>query len=229
MKTNLNFKKTYKGLFIALVALTSLSACTDDNEDITADAYIRVVNASEGSAAQDFYLNNSKVSANAVAYTQSSSYITTTNGTKTGEFKTTGTATVNASSNINIEAGKYYTVYYTGGTSSSATFTTTTDEMVNTSANKAKVRFVHLSSAAANSIDLAIQGGTKIVNNLAYKGVSAYQEVDAATNFSLFTAGSATAAFNLTGLNIQAGKIYTVYISGSTSLTITYHVLVDKG
>ncbi len=227
MKTNFKLKNSYKGLVIALITLTSFSACTDDNE-INADAYLRVVNASEGSAAQDFFLDDTKLTSSAVAYTQSSTYLTTKNGVKSGSFKTSGNTTINSSADLNIDGGKYYTVYYTGGTSTSATYTATTDDM-NAVANKAKVRFVHLSSAAAANVDLAIQGGAKIVNNLAYKTASAYQEVDAATNFQLFTAGTSTAALSLTGLNLQAGKIYTIYLSGSTSLTITYRVLVDKG
>jgi hypothetical protein len=230
MKTNFKFSNCYKVLAIALIALTSFSACSnDDDNEIKADAYVRIVNASEGSPAQDFYLDSTKLNSSAVAYAESSAYLTTTDGDKLGRFKTSGTAQVNSSANLDIDGGKYYTVYHTGGTSSSASFTTTVDEHVNASANKAKVRFVHLSSAAANKIDLAIQGGAKIISDLAYKSASAYQEVDAATNFQLFTAGSTTAGINLPALNLQAGKVYTVYISGSTAFSITYHVLVDKG
>ena len=213
---------------IALIALTGLSSCTKDNTELNANAFVRVVNASENSPAQDFYLDSAKLTSNAVAYGNQSGYLTTTNGKKLGRFKTSGTATVNSSATLNIDGGKYYTVYYTGGTTSSASFTTT-DEQVASSANKAKVRFVHLSSAAASQVDIAIKGGAKLVNNLAYKTASAYQEVDASTNFSLFAAGSSTVSLDLSGLNLQAGKIYTVYISGSTALTISYHVLVDKG
>lgn len=213
---------------IALIALTGLSSCTKDNTELDAEAFVRVVNAAEGSQAQDFYLDSTKLTSSAVAYTQNSGYITTTNGNKLGRFKTSGTATVNSSATVNIKGGKYYTIYYTGGTSSSASYTTT-DEQVAASANKAKVRFVHLSSAAANKVDLAIQGGAKIISNLAYKSASAYQEVDANTNFQLFTAGSTTGAITIPALSLQAGKVYTVYISGSTAVTITYHVLVDKG
>lgn len=225
---NLILNRSYKGLAIALIALTGLSSCSKDDNEVSASAFVRVVNSFEGSAPQDFYLDDKKQNTSAVAYTQSSSYVQTTNGTKTANFKTAGTATVNSSTSLTLDGGKYYTVYYTGGTQSSASFTTT-DETVASSANKAKVRFVHLSSAAAANVDLAIQGGAKIVNNLAYKTASTYQEVDAATNFQLFTAGSSTAALSLTGLNLQVGKIYTVYLTGSTNLTITYKVLIDKG
>lgn len=228
MKTNIKFRNCYKGIAIALLALTSFSACTSDDNEITADAYVRVVNASQGSSPQDFYLDSTKLTSSAVAYMQNSGYLTTKNGSKLGKFKTSGTANVNSSANINISAGKYYTVYYTGETSASAGFTATLDENVKPAANKARVRFVHLSSAAAEKIDLAIQGGAKIISDLAYRSASAYQDVDAATNFQIFAAGSTTAGVNIPALSLQAGKVYTVYISGSSVLSITYHVLIDK-
>ena len=229
MKTNIKFSNCFKGLAIALVVLTSLSSCSSDDTELNAEAYVRVVNASEGSAPQDFYLDNTKLNSSAVAYMQNSAYLTTTNGNKVGSFKTSGSTTVNSSANLSIDGGKYYTVYYTGEASGSAGFTATVDEQVKASANKAKVRFVHLSSAAANKIDLAIQGGAKIVSNLAYKSASAYQEVDAATNFQLFAAGSTTGGISIPALTLQVGKVYTVYISGSTIATLKYNILVDKG
>src|SRR6476619_4756770 len=186
MKTSKKLIKTYSGLLLAFVAVAGLTSCSSNsNSEITGDAYVRIVNSSESAPPQDFYLDSTKVNSSAVVYGQNTNYLTTTSGNRKARFKTAGTTTVNSSSNVNINAGNYYTVYYTGGTSSSANYTTE-DNLVAPTAGKAKVRFVHLSSAAAASIDLAIQGGQKIVSNLAYKAASAYQEVDAATSFQLF-------------------------------------------
>lgn len=216
------------GIIIGFALIAGVSSCTSKGEaGITADAFVRIANSSEGSAPQDFYLDNTKVNGSAVAYTQSSSYITTQTGNRTAEFKSTGTSTTTASSSLSLEPGKYYTVYYTGGASSQAEYATE-DDMTAPSSGKAKVRFVNLSTVASSSVDLAIQGGAKIVNNLAAKAASAYQQVDAATSFQLYASGSSTAMLNLTNLSIQAGKIYTVFISGSTTATITYHIMVDK-
>ncbi|MBD3748800.1 MAG: DUF4397 domain-containing protein [Sphingobacteriales bacterium] len=226
MKTSKKFKETFSALLLIFTALAGLTSCSSDSE-ISGNAYVRIVNSSESAPPQDFYLDSSKVNSSAVVYGQNTGYITTTSGNRKARFKTAGTATVNSSSNININVGNHYTVYYTGGNSSSANFTTE-DDVVAPAAGKAKVRFVHLSSAAASNVDLAIQGGLKIVSNLAYKTASAYQEVDAASSFQLFASGSSTAALTLSNLSLQAGKIYTIYFSGSTTATITYHVMVDN-
>lgn len=227
MTTIFKFKKSFKSLIITLFALTVFSSCQEDNYGIRTNAFIRVVNASEGSLAQDFYLDSAKLNSSAVAYTQSSAYLKTTDGNKLGRFKTAGTTQVNSSATLNIDGGKYYTVYYIGGTSTSATFATL-DEVVAVSTSKAKVRFIHLSTAVATNVDLAVQGGEKIVSNLAYKAASSYQEINANTNFQLFTTGSLTGAISLPALSLQAGKIYTVYITGNTTATLRYNVLVDK-
>ncbi|MXV13695.1 DUF4397 domain-containing protein [Hufsiella ginkgonis] len=229
MKTNI-LPKTKQG-FIFIIAATIFASfapsCTDDGEDLSASANLMIVNSAEGSAAQDFYVDDTKVNSQAVAYTQSSGYFTVSSGSRKAEFKSTGTTTVNSSSTLNLQGGKYYTVFYTGGSASAAAYTTE-DDRTPPSSGKAKVRFVHLSSAAAASIDLAIQNGAKIVSGLAYKTASAYSEIDPAANFQLFAAGSANAALTLSSLGLQAGRIYTVYISGSTSVTITYKVVANN-
>jgi hypothetical protein len=226
MKTSKKLRQTYGGLLVAFAVVAGFSSCKSDAQ-ITGDAYVRIINSSESAPPQDFYLDSTKINSAAVAYGQNTNYVTTTSGDRKARFKTAGTTTVNSSSNVGIHAGNYYTVYYTGGTSSNANYITE-DNMIAPAAGKAKVRFVHLSSAAASSIDLTIQGGQKIVSNLAYKTASTYQEVDAATSFQLFAAGSTATALNITNLGLQAGKIYTIYFSGSTTATITYHVIIDK-
>lgn len=226
MKTIKKDRLSLAGLVLAFAMIAGFSSCKSDSS-ITGDAYIRIVNSAEGSGPQDFYLDSTKVNATAIAYGQSSNYITSQSGDREARFKSAGTSTVNSSSNVNISAGNHYTIYYTGGTSSNANYVTN-DETSAPSAGKIKVRLVHLSSAAASSVDLAVQGGAKIVNGLAYKTASAYQEVDAASSFQLYASGSSTAALTLSNLGLQAGKIYTIYLSGSTTATITYHVMVDN-
>ncbi len=165
-----------------------------------------VVNGAEGTLPQDFYSDTTR-SASAVAYAQNTSYTTTSAGNHQGQFKTTGTTTVTATANVTFESGKYYTVYL-GGSGSSSSVVTTTDDMTAPAAGKARVRFVHLSSAAAASVDLAVTGGTKVVSGLAYQTASAYNDVDANTSFTLYAAGSATAVLTIPS-TFQAGKIYT--------------------
>jgi hypothetical protein len=227
MKASFNFKnpKTFSSLFAAFVLLAiGLTGCKKNNEpEVTGTAYVRAVNSAEASAPQDFYVDDNKLNATAIAYTQATSYSTVNAGAHNTQFRTSGTTTVNVSGAFFLNPGSYSTFYY----SSDNTGVAVQDDNTSPQAGKARVRFVHLSSALNSSVDFGLSTGNKIITNLDYKTASAYNEVDAATSFSLYTAGSSTATLAIP-TTIQAGKIYTVVISGTTTATVNYTVYVQN-
>jgi hypothetical protein len=130
MKTKKTPIKTIKLFGIAFLGLALVvSSCSKDSDtEASVNANVMIVNSLQGSAPQDFYLNSAKVNSQAVAYAQSSGYISTSTGSnKVAEFKNSGSTTVNSTSSANLEAGKYYTFYYTGSGSSSSTAATEDD------------------------------------------------------------------------------------------------------
>ena len=227
MKTYLNFKspKTLSILLSAFALLSiGLTACNKNSEpEVTGTAYIRAANSAEASAPQDFYVDDSKQNSTALAYTQASSYSTVNAGAHNVQFRTSSTTTVNVSGGVFLNPGTYSTFYY----ASDNTAVAVQDDNTPPQSGKARVRFINLSSAVNSSVDFGITAGNKIVTNLAYKIASAYQEVDAATSFSLYAAGSSTATLTIP-TTIQAGKIYTIVISGTTTATITYSVYLQN-
>ncbi len=200
-----------------------VSCSKNDNNSVSLSAYVTAVNSAEASGPQDFYADNNKLNSSALAYTQATAYVAVKAGDHQVQFRTSGTATVNSSSTISTEGNNYYTVFYTEDKST----VTTKDEHTAPSSGKARVRFVNLSAAANSGVDFGLATGNKIVSGLAYKAASAYYDIDAATTFSLYASGSATAMLSIPA-TIQAGHIYTIYISGATQATITYHVLVQN-
>lgn len=94
-------------------------------------------------------------------------------------------------------------------------------------AGKARIRFINLSSALATSVDFGATGVAKLVSSLAYKSASVYYDVDPATAFSLYAAGSSTAIISLPP-TIEAGHIYTIYVSGATTGTVTSHLVTEN-
>lgn len=227
MKTYLNYKST-KTLSILLTAFVLLSigltACNkNSNDEVTGTAYVRAVNSSQISAPQDFYLDDNKLNTSAIAYTQATSYSTVNAGAHNAQFRTSGTTTVNVSGGIYLNPGTYNTLYFADDNTGVAV----QDDNNPPSSGKARVRFINLSSALNANVDFGLSTGTKLVTGLAYKTASAYNDVDAATSFSLFVAGSTTAMLTLP-TTIQAGKIYTVVITGTTTATINYTVIVQN-
>ena len=227
MKTYFNLKnpKTLSTLLAAFVLLSiGLAGCNKNSgPEVTGTAYVRAANSAQASAPQDFYIDESKVNTSALAYTQITPYATAYAGAHTAIFKTSSTGTVNVSGTIYLSPGTYSTLYYADDNTGVATG----DDRTAPQSGKARVRFMNLSTALNGSVDFGISTGNKIVTNLAYKIASAYNEVDAATSFTLYIAGSSTATLTIP-TTIQAGKIYTIVISGTTTTTLNYTVYVEN-
>ncbi|MES2278298.1 MAG: DUF4397 domain-containing protein [Bacteroidota bacterium] len=227
LKNTIEFKYLFLFMILGIAALTS---CTKNDDEATANvsAYVMLTNSAEGSSAQDFYLDNTKLNTTAMAYTQSSGYLATSSGNHTAMFTNSGSTTANASLSLSVQGGQYYSVYFTGGsTASSNSYVTTQDDLTAPASGKAKVRFIQLSSALTTSVDFGISATNKLVSGLAYKAASAYYAVDANTTFFLYASGSTTASLNIPVV-IQAGKIYTIYVSGTTTATLTYHIVAQN-
>lgn len=221
MKTSVQLNKyQFPGLLTGLVAaIMVLSSCSkDDNEMVIhGEAKVMIVNAASGSQPQDFYLDNTRINTEAVAYSQSTAYITTGAGNeRKAEFRNTGSASANFSAYVNLSPNENYTFFYTGKVdgsgNSSAVFK---DDRTAPSANKAKVRFVNLAEGLA-SANLLVTGGVVFATNVLFGNASNFSEVDPGT-FALQTAlsTSTSTAVNLGSFTLQAGKIYTIYTSGS--------------
>lgn len=228
-----NFNNTlqfkYLFLFVAFV-IAALSSCKkdDDHKNNNGTASIMVTNAAEGSSSQDLMLDNAAISGSTVAYTQSSNYLSVNSGDHQAKFVNSGTATANAAFNLSLQANQHYSIYFTGDAStSSSSYFVTQDDLSAPSAGKAKVRFVQLSKALGSVIDLGISTSDKLVTGLAYRVASAYYNIDANATFQLYTAGSGTSSLNI-ATAAQAGKVYTVYISGNTLNTLSYHVVAQN-
>ncbi|MFD0793664.1 DUF4397 domain-containing protein [Mucilaginibacter litoreus] len=213
---------------LILITAASLSSCSkdDDNNGVFGDAHVRVVNTVEGSASQDLYVDDTKVTSSAVAYAENSDFTEVRTGDRKATFHNSGSTDVNTSFDLSLDIGKYYTVYYTADGSSKTSFVTEED-MSAPASGKAKVRFVHLSSAAASKIDLAIANGEKIFTDLAYRTASAYKEVDANASFKLYTSGSSTIGLNIP-TSLEAGKIYVIYFTGNTAANFSFHVVKEN-
>jgi hypothetical protein len=108
------------------------------------------------------------------------------------------------------------------------------DDLQAPASGKAKVRFVHL---APNVNDVQVQANNNVLfNSIAYgragnsiisgTGLNAYSlepfvSVDAGTlNFSLST-GSTALSLLQKSITVQSGKIYTIYLSGTTENNLT--------
>ena len=194
---------------IAFAAFTSGASAADT-------ARVRVVHASPDAPAVDVYADGAKVLTN-VAYKGSSDYLSVPAGPHnfkvfaTGANPATGTAVINA--DATLEAGKDYTVVAIGKVADIKPLVLV-DNNAAPAAGKAHVRVVH-ASPDAPAVDIAVKGGAVLVPNLAFGKDAGPLPVDAGTyDLEVRAAGTTTVALPINGMQLAAGKIYTVFAVG---------------
>jgi hypothetical protein len=208
--------------FICMMA-TSCKKDDHDGGNANLTAYVQVTNSAMGSAAQDFYLDTTKVSTWEVPYGASTAFLPIKAGEHQAKFENTGSASVNTTLKLTLEAGKYYSVFYADGNS----YGNYEADRTAPQSGKARVRFINLSSKLSSNVDIAATGGAKLVSDLAYKAASAYYDIDAATAFSLTLTSTSSALIDIPA-GMRSGHIYTIYFSGTTSATVTPHIVTEN-
>lgn len=207
--------------FSLAVAVTSLSSCSKKNE-VTGTGYVQFTNASETASPVDFYVDNTKINNTALAYNQSTSYFAVTSTDHPAVIKSSASGVNAAAFHITPVPNAYYSVFYIGA------FTVSyPDDVTPPQAGKARVRFINLNLDLTADVDFGITGGAKIITGLVNKLNSAYAEVNPGATFSLYTAGTTTELLNIP-TTIQAGHIYTIYLSGTTRAGLKATVLLQK-
>lgn len=220
MKTQTRLSKLMLAFaaFLTLSSIMILSSCSkdDDDDDMNDAANIQVIHSAEGTGRVELYLDNQKVNNSAVAYAQSSGYIRTTTGTKTAEIKLEGSTQVVSSTNVNFESGKNYTIYVTKSGTAASTVTTA-DNTTSPTAGNAKVRFVNLSALLSNAT-IMLDNSLSLSGNLAFGSTTDYSVVSAGQhNFKATAVSNANITAN-NNFTVQDGKVYTIYLIGTTNL-----------
>jgi hypothetical protein len=179
-------------------------------------ARVRVVHASPDAPAVDVYADGNKVLTN-VPFKGSSDYLSVPAGTHnfkvypTGANPASDTAVINADATLG--AGKDYTVVAVGKVADikPAVFE---DNNAAPAAGKAHVRVIH-ASPDAPAVDIAVKGGPVVFSNLAFPNAAGPSPVDAGTyDLEVRAAGTTTVVLPIDGVQLQAGKVYTVLAVG---------------
>lgn len=214
---------------IALMSLITLfAACkkSDPVEEPVGEIKIKAVNTVIGSADQDFYVNGTLKSTASLSYGQASAYLTATSGINTVSFNDKGTMVANATTTEGIPIDYHVTAFYYKSPEGIIRATIIPDDMAAPASGKAKVRFINLNSFLNNSIAIGIEGGASLIPAHGYGSVSNYLSVDPGVKFTFLGIGMATAVSFDAG--ITAGKIYTIWVDGATSATLTAHTIVQN-
>jgi hypothetical protein len=228
MKT-MNIHTAAKFLLLTLLSTTLFFSCKklDDEPIVYGDAKFRVVNAVQGSAAQDLYQGDTKISTTAVAYGEASAYLTVKAGNSTISFRSGSGQTVNAINSVGVNTNESYTVFYTSSLSGSGEIVGYTDNNVAPAAGKVHLRFLNLGGVLTNAINISYSDGRTLFNGLGYKNVTEYGVIDANTELKFSIVGGANTTV-IPGSTFQAGKTYMIWFDAANTTTAQYHVVAQN-
>jgi hypothetical protein len=227
-----SIKTTFVWTIATLSLLMVLASCSKDVEVQpieVGEIHIKYVNANAGSKGQDFYAGDTRLGATTVAYGQASDYFTTTSANTIFLFKEGGTSTVTAPLQGSIPINSYYTFFYAMNLNRENVAGALEDDLTVPAAGKAKVRFFHLNSFMASTVPLAVtvQGTAVVKDNLVFGEVTEYLQVDPGAKFSVASSGLTTPLL-IDNANLIAGKIYTIWLGGTTSSNLDSHVIITN-
>ncbi|AFH50693.1 Cell wall anchor domain protein [Ignavibacterium album JCM 16511] len=208
-----------KMLFVILTFVTAISfaACSDDENTTsptpTEKANVLVVHASPDAPGVDLLVDNTVAGTN-LTFPNNTGYLSVNAGTRNVKVNVTGTSTTVIQANLNLVANKNYSVFAVNQVSAIEPLVFE-DDLITPASGKAHVRFIHLSPNAP-AVNITLTDGTIVFGNVAFKGsvnftplnagIYNLQVRDAATN--------QTVVLELPNINLQAGKIYTVFAKG---------------
>jgi hypothetical protein len=226
MKTTSIYRKLFAGVAL-LVTAVSFSSCKKNNIDPSGQFHLKIVNASATAGAQSFTLAGTVLVSGGLNFTDASGYITSPSGTRlVAEFKNDGTNTVYASGEI-WTANTIDQTVYLAGQGSKARVKVYTDDLGAPNNGKVKIKFIHLSDDAPSVITIKNSSGDDLVTTLARDIESGYKYVDPGTlSVQFYGTASRDNIGNFDVTDLQAGKIYTLYLTDSASGSpVLYKVL----
>ncbi|MDP9076540.1 MAG: DUF4397 domain-containing protein [Bacteroidota bacterium] len=217
MKTTAIYRKLFTGLAL-VIATASFTSCKKNTIDPSGQFNIKVVNAAATSGPQSFTLANSVLVSGGLSFGDASAYITAPSGKNmVMEFKTDGTNSDYATGSLYTANGVSFTVYLVGK-GSSARMKSFEDDLATPNNGKVKVKFIHLSDAAPSVITIKNSAGDDLVTTLVRDISSGYKYVDPGTlTVQFYGTASRNNIGNFDVTDLQAGKIYTIYLTDSAS------------
>lgn len=236
MKTSfLSFSKAGMALMVAgLSVFASCSKKYDPVPEPEGDIKVRGVNTVQGSASQDFYINDTKKGTQVIAYGSASDYFTVSSGNNAFKFYDAGTTTLRAESQVyNIPIGLNVTAFYLQTPGGQFGVFPVGDDITTPASGKARVRFLYFNKfmTTTSVISVTTVGqSTPLVPALGHlldpNVQTAYYNVDAGTKFKFAATGVTDAPEFDPG--IVAGKIYTIWVDGTSATNLTGHVIVQN-
>jgi hypothetical protein len=212
-------KKLILALTLSLLTL-SFIGCDDEETPVSptplpSNSLVKVVHASPDAPGVDLLVDNTVAGTN-LTFPNNTGYLTVPSGTRNVKVNVTGTSTTVIEANIDFMEDKNYSVFAVNSVANIEAVLIE-DDLTTPAQGKAHVRFIHLSPDAP-AVDVTLMDGTVVFGNNSFKDFTAFTPLDAGSyDLEVRVAGTTTVALDLPVINLEAGKIYTVFAKGFLS------------
>lgn len=216
-----------KSIFTLVIVITILLLGACKKDDISTDGFasLRIVNTYEGSSAQDFYQDDSKL-ASGIVYGGADAKVMANIGNHTLKFTNANNVQANASIAVSLYLNTSVLVFYHKKADGSGEVLGYQSSIAEVPAGKAYVRFINLGSLLSSPIDVTA-GTDKLTSGLTLKSATDYTIINSGTALSFGVTGSLTMS-TIPVSEFKAGKIYTVWFNSTTATTANYHVVTEN-
>jgi hypothetical protein len=228
--------KTLIFIAIALPLAVSVTSCKDDEEDpaptpAVDKASLMVTHASPDAPGVDLLVDNNKVNSSALTFPNSTGYLSVNAGTRNVKVNVAGTSTTVINADLPLTKNNSYSVFAVN-TVANIEALVVEDDLSTPASGKAHVRFIHLSPDAP-AVDIALDGAAVVFPDVTFKEYTDFTPLDAGSyDLEVRVAGTSTVALDLDPINLQAGKIYTVFakgtLTGTGSQALSAQIIVNK-
>ncbi|QCR23495.1 DUF4397 domain-containing protein [Pontibacter sp. SGAir0037] len=208
-------KKLLRPLLLILLPALALSSCNDDDttEPTVYQAQVMAVHASPDAPGVDLLVDDVKVNSSALVYPNNTNYLEVPEGTRNIKVNAAGTSTSVIDADLDLERNKFYTIFAADMLSEIKPIVLE-DDLTMPASGQSHVRFVHLSPDAP-AVDVAVQGGPVLFSNRSFESATAFTPVAGGTyNLEVRPAGSTDVVLSVPNVQLQAGKIYTIFARG---------------
>ena len=211
-------KNMFLGVMAAAAALLSVVSFGPQQASAADTGRVRVMHASPDTPAVDIFVDGAKA-VTALAFPNNTGYVSLPAGghnVKVFVSPSDGTGAPALEANLDVAAGKDYTVLAVGELAkSSIALLPLEDNNATPAAGKAHVRLIH-AAPDAPPVNVAVSGTTtNVFTGVAYRNIGNYTPVDAGT-YSLDVKINASGATALTvpGVNLEARTVYSAVAVG---------------
>lgn len=222
MKNVNNFKVIFKPFIAVLTLSLFLAACSKDRSEPQQVAGLSIIMAYPDTTSLDFIVDQTRVNENAALnYNAKIDYLNLFPGNRRlGIAKRNGNKLI-MSENFNLASGIGYSIFVLDTVSTNTKkFLLTEDDLSAPTAEKAKVRFINLSSDAG-ALNLRIHGkDADLFSNKAFYEYTTFSDVDPAESVTFDINEGQELKTSLPNVKIEKGKIYTIYAKGISTAEI---------